>query len=180
MNSKTLAFSFLCFLAGILAIALQREWIIIRSPSLTTSATTITNSPINKKKITLFFWHHKKWHQETAEVLWSHDKTANLKQLIMKWLAVLDEEQVSKKRISLQSVMLSAHEHDAYVSFDRNPLQKDEATMVNIMWFEGLLKTARENDIALNGVYFLVHHQPLQDTHIDFSHAWPLVGFVKN
>jgi hypothetical protein len=44
---------------------------------------------------------------------------------------------------------------------------------------EGLLKTLRENDIKIQRIHFLLHHQPLVDYHLDFSHPWPLEGFLN-
>ena len=48
------------------------------------------------------------------------------------------------------------------------------------MRIEGILKTIRENNNAIQTVRFLVHHQPLRDTQLDFSFSWPVQGFCKS
>jgi hypothetical protein len=84
-----------------------------------------------------------------------------------------------EKKVSLQSVVPSPSGVEAYISFDRNPFTKNQSTYEKFMWIEGLLKTVRENGIQLQSIYFLVHHQPLTDFHLDFSNAWPISGFIQ-
>jgi hypothetical protein len=47
------------------------------------------------------------------------------------------------------------------------------------MLIEGLFKTIALNNIHVAQVQLLVHHQLLQDAHLDFSLPWPIHGFIK-
>jgi hypothetical protein len=179
MNKKfIIALCIVCSLVGMVLFALHREWLIIHWPSSRQQAPAFLPHTTHKKKITLFFWHQQSWYQETADIVWSQDVSENITNLVGKWLTLIQEEQLSKKRVALQAVMLGSPGY-IYISFDRNPIVKQAASMANIMWFESLLKTVRENGILLQGIYFMVHHQPLQDVYLDFSHAWPLTGFIE-
>jgi hypothetical protein len=91
----------------------------------------------------------------------------------------MDEERLMSKKVSLQSVILTPNEKDAYLSFDRYPFSPESPTVEKFMWVEGLLKTLRDNGISLQGVRFLVHHQEMLDSHLDFSNPWPGIGFLK-
>jgi len=112
-------------------------------------------------------------------MLWTGDKATNIQYLLQSWLSLLDEEQAMKKKVSIQAVLLASSDTQAYLSFDRNPFGQDDSTYDKLMWLEGLLKTLRENEIKLQGVYFLVHHQTMDDYHLDFSNPWPMYGFAK-
>jgi hypothetical protein len=179
MNKKyIIVLSIVCGLVGMVLLALHREWLIIHWPSAGPQVPAFLSHTTHKKKVTLFFWHHQAWYQEVAEIVWSQDITENIINLVVQWLTLVHEEQLSKKRVGLEAVMLGSY-GQVYISFDRNPIAKQAPNIANIMWFESLLKTVRENGILLQGVYFMAHHQPLQDVYLDFSHAWPLTGFVE-
>ncbi|HZW61067.1 MAG TPA: hypothetical protein VFF04_02480, partial [Candidatus Babeliales bacterium] len=97
---------------------------------------------------------------------------------INSWLSLLDEEHIMDSKVMLQTAILSQSGQEAFLSFDRNPLPAECATFETWMWVEGLLKTIRENDIQLQSIRFLVHHEPLIDEHLDFSNSWPAQGFL--
>jgi hypothetical protein len=182
MNRQTLALLCTsCFIASALVIALQREFIIICwSTNKMTQQDALAKNSLQKKPVKLFFWRNNAWHHETTEILASYDdKGLTISHLITRWLTLLDDEQIMKKPISLQSVLVSATGHEAYISFDRNPFVKDESAFSHWIWIEALLKTLRENGTKIQGVHFLVHHQPLNDYHLDFSRPWPLQGFFE-
>src|SRR5690606_23993747 len=94
-------------------------------------------------------------------------------------LTLLEEEQVLEKKASLQSVTQSISSNDVYISFDRTPFNEDAPTFDKLMIIESILKTLRENGITIPNIYFLVHHQIMKDLHLDFSHAWPIEGFLN-
>lgn len=157
--------------------ALQHQWIIFRgTPSI------YTQQPQNKtKKIcTIHYWHHNRWNTESQELIWSSQLHENLGTIISSWLSLLDTEQIIPKKVTLQSVTLAPHHQDAYISFDRNVLPKEWSTYGKLMLIESLLKTIRSNAVPLHRIYILVHHQPLIDTHLDFSDAWPITGFLAS
>ena len=163
-------------LSGILFFAFYNQWIIIKFPSF--APLTTTASLINKKKITLHFFHQDKWKTETQDQLWTDSVTKNLSQLINSWLIVLDDERIITKKTVLQSALLS-QSGTAYISFDHNVLSKEDPIYKKWMIIEGLLKTIRTNEIPIQHVQFLIQHQQLNDPHLDFSMPWPIHGFMK-
>jgi len=153
------------------------ELIIIRSPLHTYTYTPPVHAA--KKQVNLHYWHQHAWHIETRDIIWKKDVGRNLTLLINNWLNVLDEEKVIEKKITVQTALLSPSGHEAYISFDRNPLHKEVSIFEKWMLLEGMLKTIRANQIPVQQVRLLVHHQLLHDTHLDFSKAWPVHGFEQ-
>lgn len=162
-------------LAGIVFYGIYNDFIIIRFPLKTIPTALTTNA--QKKNFKLFYWFQDKWHTEEKELL-AQNTVKTLTYLVTSWLALLEDERVMDKKVSVQSVLTDALGTEAYISFDRNPFSKESSTYQKLMWIEGLLKTIRENGIPLKNIRFLVHHRPLQDQHLDFSSAWPLTGYL--
>ncbi|MFC1841775.1 hypothetical protein ACFLYA_01765 [Candidatus Dependentiae bacterium] len=170
----------IAFFSGALFFAVYNSWIIFQFPSHTSEVYhQISSMKAEKKDFWLMYWQNKKWNKEKISLLLSGDKAKNIQYLVNSWLNLLDEEKVMDKKVSLQTVLLSSCKSQAYLSFDRNPFEKKLTTYDKLMWIESLLKTLRENDIRLQSVYFLVHHQILQDYHLDFSNPWPMYGFLQ-
>jgi hypothetical protein len=189
MYEKTIVFNWkycvLCCVGALLSalcyFAYNQQWIIIQVPdSKNRFEDDAKKALMTKKSVKRIFWHNDGWHIEETDLLWSDDKAENLTRLINSWLTLLDEEKVMEKKVSLQSIVLSPSGHDVYCSFDRNPFNKNNPTYEKLMWIEGLLKTIRENGIKIQQMFFLVHHQPLHDFHLDFSNPWPVSGFVES
>ena len=176
MNKRTLVVSVLCFVTGFLFLALQRQWIIFRLPFQ--AHEQHARADVQKRGVRLFYWLHDKWNSESTEVIWSANKAHTIKHLVDSWLTLMDEEQLMDKKVSLQSAILSFNEQEVFLSFDRNPFTKESPTFEKWMWVEGLLKTLRDNDIKIQTVRFLVHHQDMHDADLDFSNAWPVIGFL--
>lgn len=162
---------------GILFCGFYNQWIIIQLPTFTTKKNDA--SLINKKKVTLHFYHKDKWKTETQEQLWTDTVSKNLVQVINSWLALLDEERIIPKKVSLESALIS-QASTAYISCDHTFFSKEDSIFKKWMLIESLLKTIRENGIPIQDVQFLVHHQPLQDPHLDFSQPWQTIGFIRN
>lgn len=170
-----------CF-CGIFIFAYFNEFIIIRYPLYTTQEATTEHPVLNRKKeLTLYYWNHEKWNKETIELMWSDNLESSLLHLLNSWLTHLYEEHVIHKKVTIQTTLLSPNNGELYISFDRNPLNKEESTYTQLLFIEGLLKTIYKNctDIK-SSVIFLVNHQPFHDIHIDFSHPWPITGFLSN
>ena len=167
-----------CLLAGILLYALTNEWIIIRFPFHQTPSTFSDKQIIERKKVRLIFWHEKKWLSEDEEMIWTQKPVEDLTHILNRWLTLLDEEEIMGKKVTIQSVAINHSGNQAYISFDQNPFEMEDSTFTKWMWIEGLLKTIRYNNIHIQGCYFLVHHNMLYDDHLDFSHPWPLEGFL--
>jgi hypothetical protein len=134
---------------------------------------------ITKKKALLYFWYNDKWQNEEIEILCSTDIAQTLQHLINSWLSLIAEETEQEKQVTLQSVALSDYD-EAFISFDRNPFDKNSAAIDKLYWVEGLLKTIKENDIKIQTIQFLVHHKALTDYHLDFSNPWPIEGFISS
>lgn len=162
---------------GMLLYAWHRGWIIIKLPSVQHTTAGNEQLPQNfKKNITLYYWYHDKWQRENIELIWATDSAKTIEYIANSWLALLDEEQVMEKKVTVQTVALTQSKY-AYISFDRSPFNKEQTTHDKLQLIEGLLKTIRENEVKLQGIHFLVQHQPLVDAHLDFSNSWPLNGF---
>ncbi len=169
----------LACIGGILICAFMNEWIIIKFPSYKTDCATYKKTTdVARNHVTLAVWNHNTWHHEKLEIIWSEDMAQNTYYTINSWLNLLDEEQITAKKTSLQTAMLNPSGQELFLSFDRNPFTQKSSTFEKWMWVEGLLKTLRENKITVQSVRFLVHHQPLDDDHLDFSTSWPLAGFI--
>ena len=164
--------------SGGLFYGIYQELIIIRTP-FRTIAPLLNDLHVQKSNFKLVYWKDKSWHKEEKELISSDNKVQTLHYLLTSWLGLLDEEHLLQRKTSIQSIMLDSSGQEAFISFDCNPFQKKSSTYDKWLWAEGLLKTIRENNIAIQNVRFLVHHQPLHDHHIDFSHAWPLGGFLS-
>ena len=150
---------------------INQEWIIFSPPQIIPSKNkAISLKPKSSKKtVSLKFWKDNKFESEAVELIWSENKEQNIQYLVNSWLTTLDEEGVTTKKTTLQTAMLSQSGQDCYLSFDRNPFDKESSTFTKWMWVEGLLKTLRENQINLQEISFLIHHKAMTDYHLDFS-----------
>jgi len=179
-NKYFIAIVIASFIFGSLFFSIYHGWIIVRYPSYKSEVKqSLRSMKSSKKKVLLEYWHKKKWNKEKIDLLWTDDKSKNIQYLINSWLTLLDEEGAMKKKVSLQAILLSSSGNKAYLSFDRNPFSKGCLTFDKLMWIESLLKTLRENGVQLQSVYFLVHHQIMEDYHLDFSNPWPICGFLN-
>lgn len=175
-NHFILSLSF--FALGLLYFMHNQGWLIVRFPSYKTEIQQIANGlRTHKKRVRLIFWHNKKWYTEQVDILQTEDNAQTVQHLINSWLTLLDEETIMGKKVTLQSALISPNGL-LYLSFDRNPFNEKNSTHTKWMWVEGLLKTMRENNISLQNIRFLVHHQTMQDGHLDFSNPWPIAGFL--
>lgn len=168
------------FFCGIVLYACQAQWILFRIPAINTEKLIKSSSEITKKNVTLWYWHNDSWHHETVELLWSANQAKNIELLSNTWLSLLGEEGVITKRITVQSVALCQRNSEALISFDRYPFNREGSTFEKVMLIEGLLKTIRINGGVPQAVRFLVHHEQLNDYHLDFSNPWPIIGFTEN
>jgi hypothetical protein len=168
--------SALSFIAAIFFFALYNQWLII-TIAQNKNKEIIQTSILRKKEIILYYFNHEKWNNEKQEILWSDNATKNIYQLLNAWLTLLDEERIISKKITLQTALLSSS-GTMYLSFDHNPLAKEDIIFKKWILIEGLLKTITVNNIPIQYVQFLVQHQLLHDQHIDFSMPWPVQGFI--
>lgn len=172
---KVVFISSLALILGIIVFAVGHEWIIIRYPQWNI---TTADSAIQKKTVTLLYWHENNWTTETQSLLWSAHPEDNTRALVNAWLSTLTQEQYAPKKVSLDHVLLSASHTDLYISFDRNPFSKQWNSYTKLMWLEGLLKTIRENNLPILNVLFLINNKPFNDPHINCAQPWPITGFI--
>jgi len=180
MYKKFITFSALAFCIGFITYAYFNHWIIIAYPRRQAATTDSLIPGHQKKKITLYYWHNNNWHSENSELLWSSNKVDCVTYLIRAWLTVLEEEKATSRSITLQTAILTASQQELLLSFDRKPFDHESNTYTKWMWIEGLLKTIRLNNLDIQRITFLEHHQPLQDDHLDFSNPWPIKGFLPS
>lgn len=168
-----------CFCVGILFFCLYQEWIIVQISFGTKPPLTNATGTVEKKNVRFYFWKQNKWNFEDIEIIWSENVITTLEYLVKRWLALADEEGVLHKKVMLQTASLSESGNNAYLSFDRYPFNQEGSTFEKLSIIEGLLKTLKESGINILHIHFLVHHAPIQDYHLDFSHPWPLYGFLS-
>lgn len=165
------------FIAALLFFAIYNQLIIFRMPERSFNELA-PSAIIQKKQITQHYFHGNKWKTEKQDMLWQDSTEKNVFHIINAWLVLLDEEHIIAKKTTLQSALVT-QSGTVYLSFDHNILGKEETIFKKWLLIEGLLKTIASNNIAITHVQFLVQHQPLQDTHLDFSLPWPVCGFMK-
>ena len=173
---KYIVISTLMFFIGMLFYGFYNDLIIIRLPYKTQNA--VFEHRAQRQQTPLWYWNGEKFISEEKELIFSPDTQKTLKDLIAMWLTHLEEEQGLSKMVAVQSVMLDPNMQTAFISFDRSPFKKSQSTYLKLMFLEGLLKTLKDSGIPLKKAQFLVNHTPLQDRHLDFSHAWSINGYL--
>lgn len=162
------------FFAGMLFFGWYYEYIIIRRPS---HDSIILQNQTLKKSSLLVFIHNQAWRTLNQEMLISGDIASDCKQLLIQLSNTLVEEKIIPKAFSIQTCMYTAAQ-ELYISFDKNPLTKIISIEKKLEIIESILATLRINEYPVKMVYFLSHHQPLQDSQLDFSSYWPIEGFM--
>lgn len=165
----------LSLLLALLFVAHRQEWLIINWPARPSEQTSATKT--EKRSVKLYFWTQDRWKHESVDILWSEDKAQSAKYLVDAWLTWLEEEGTDKDKVSLQAALLSPSGQELLLSFDRAPFTEEQSAYEKWQWVESLLKTIRDNSIKVQQVRLLVYHQPIEDYHLDFGRAWPLIGF---
>lgn len=177
---KKYAWSLLPLCGGILFFCLYQEWLIVHFSCGTAAPTHQITKGVEKKNIFFTFWKDGQWQQEEAEILWSESTAQTLLHIVNRWLSLADEEGVLSQKLLLQDAAISDSKNNAYLSFDRYPFEKESSTYEKYLVIEGLLKTIRQSGLKIVYIHLLVHHKPIQDYHLDFSHPWPVCGFLDH
>lgn len=164
---------------GMLFYSWYNELVILRIPSKT-SVAAIQKDLTVRKNTKLSYAYQGKFKSEEKELLHTaNNPIKTLNSIITAWLTLLDEEELWPKKIALQSVLIDASGGDIFLSFDQSPFSPDQSTLTKLMWVEGLLKTIRESSLGIKAVRLLVQNKPLQDSQLDFTHSWPITGYLK-
>lgn len=177
LNYKAFLIS-IAFCIGAVFFMISNRWLIIHFSIRPTTIDQKTLA-IEKKPLRLHFWQEGTWRHEDTELLWSEDVADTLMYSANRWFSLLDEEGLHSKKVVVQNVSLSPSGTIAYLSLDRYPFEEESSAYEKYMFIEGLFKTLREQQTSITHLYFLVHHKPLNDYHLDFSHPWPLKSFLQ-
>ncbi len=179
MNKFNIYFiSMLLFLFGILFFCYQESWIIINIPQ-NMEKTPITKPISQEISVQLWIFKQNKWISETTQIIKNDDITQTLQNLLNRWFAFLEEEQIISQTINVNSVALSPTNTLAFISLNQNPLNPQASTYESAMIIEGMLKTIRENKISIQSIQLLIRHQPLIDHRLNFSIPWPINGYMN-
>ena len=176
--TTTLSLVALSFVLGIALYAYQKEWIIFVPPyAVADHQPEAINQDAQHHNVEIFFFKHKQWHKEMVNLIWSSDTAQNVKIVTNNWLALLEDEKIIEKDIQVVSAVITSNK-ELFLSFNKDPFNKQDATYTKLMIIQGLLKTIHENKIPVQSVRFLIHHQTLIDDHLNFAISWPISGFL--
>ena len=175
-NLKLIIISFLLLFCGVLFFLQQESWIIINF-STPKSFIKKNNVSIQPKETPIWIFANGTFKKETAEIIFSNDHAQTIKMLINSWLTTLEEENITDKQITVQSVILSPSGQDAFICLTETPLNKQTSTHTKLMVIESMLKTLKDAKLGITNIRLLVHHQPMQDPHLNFDISWPVTGF---
>lgn len=165
------------FVIGCLFFYYQESWIIITFPFTNNLQHSQIQQNITYKTITLYAWQNNKLKQETTEIVYSDNIAQNIKQLLNSWLIFIEDEHLTDQENQAISVALSPSKQEAFICLNKNPFEKQWSTYQKFMWINSLLKTLKNNKIPISAVRLLVHHETLQDDHLNFDISWPITGF---
>lgn len=194
LKDKYLKLSLVAFSLGVLFLARQKEWLILRSPFASCDNLALAQHSLDstKQNLVIYYWVNQHWNSELIDTINSSNSTKNLKQLVTSWLNLLSEEKILCQKPALQSVLIDQKTNNLYLSFDRALFMGSESTKEKLLIIESLLKTIREhqitqpvnkfasaNQIPIETITFLVLHQPMPDSHLDFTISWPISGFLE-
>ncbi len=174
---RYMAISLAMLLLGMIFYAFYNKLIIIRLP-VRRSALFERRSAF-RKRVHLWYFNGTSFVKDDKELIFSANTQSTLQDIVASWLSYVEEEQGLPQKTSVQSVMLDAQKNTAYISFDRSPFITKQSTYSKHMFLEGLLKTLKGSTIPLKKIQFLVHHKPLDDRDLDFSHAWTINGYTS-
>lgn len=168
----------LSLLCGLLFFCFYQQWIIIHFSFNKKHSLERHYKHAQTKPVSLFFWNHTTWNREQVDIVWSEDLGKTLEHVLNAYFSLLDEEGLLKEKVQVTSVSTADTIQTAFVSFDRYPFNKEDSTRSKLMILEGAIKTIRESTLKISHIYFLLHHNPIPDHHLDFSHPWPIQGFL--
>ena len=163
---------------GIAFYAYTHDWILLVGPYGRYDMPKAAPIATQKRTVHVYYWRFNAWQRESIDMLWSEHVADVVHYLASSWFKLLDEEKILKKKVSVQSVILSLSGHEAYISCDGNFIPKELPTIEKLRLVDGLLKTIRESGVSLQSVQLLVHHKLLHDYHLDFSYPWPVTGYM--
>ena len=164
-------------LLGMLFYAFYNKLIIIRLP--VRRGALFERRSAFRKQIPLWHFTGTSFVKDDKELIFSANTQSTLQDIVASWLSYVDEEHGLPQKASVQAVMMDAQKNTCYISFNKSPFNENQSTFCKLMFLEGLLRTLKSSSIQLKKVQFLVHHKPLHDRDLDFSHAWTINGYTS-
>lgn len=175
---KLIMINITLLLCGVLFFLHQEDWIIINF-STSKNFMKKNNVTMQPQETALWIFINGALKKEITEIIFSDNHAQTIKLLINSWLATLDEENIIDKQITVQSVILSPSGQDAFICLTESPLGKQASTHTKLMIMESMLKTLKDANLGLHNIRLLVHHQPIQDAHLNFDISWPINGYIN-
>ena len=164
-------------LAGMLFYGFYNKLIIIRLP-MTNRKLPTEHRYARRRQTRLWYYNGERYVKDDKELIYSANTQNTLTDLVASWLSFVEEEQGLLKKVSVQSVLLDIQKQTAFISFDRNPFEKEQSVYEKLMFIESLLKTLKDSSIEIKKVQFLAQHKPIDDEQLDFSRAWTVNGYT--
>lgn len=91
----------------------------------------------------------------------------------------MQDEQIVNHSFWLRHSAVTSLGNEFLLSFNKPILFSDWSIDRKLLFIEGLLRTIRATNLKIERVYFLVQDTYMVDAHLDFSHPWPIEGFMQ-
>jgi len=167
------------FVAGGTFLLFQLDIVVVRNPfSLLQRSESLKNASQCKQPITLYYWNEDHENSEPVFVVWDSNQVKNVNRLLSAWIDMLHNEQLVDRKVIVESASFSSEECSLYISFSDFLFSHVFSTYAKWHMIECLLKTIKKALPSVTEVFFLVNHQPMMDSHLDFSQGWPIDGFI--
>jgi hypothetical protein len=177
MKNFIYTFSLIIFIvAGFIFFLYQESWLIINLPSQSKSLSPTFTNKSEYQETVLYIWNHNRIEKETGQILKTGHRAEVIQDLINQFLKLCQEADSIQQATHVQSVIWSDNQKTIFISFNQSLFDKQSSTFEKLMIIDSLLKTLKNTQLDIAYVQFLVNHQPLQDSHLNFEIPWPMSG----
>ncbi len=159
------------FCIGILVHGMRNRWIIIRAPHQAISSTPQQAAPLRvQTSIPLLY----RTVREQREVVWDTEQPLhNLSTIVTTYIAFLEEEKITHKKIVVQTAAVNPSGTHATISLSGLPFAPGMSTRDKWDIVNGLLQTITASLKQITEITLLVNHHPAYDEHIELSQPLP-------
>lgn len=175
MKKLLLLLAALTFFCGLVWYMFHTQIIIFSFPAFA----EYSFQPVDKKKITLFWYNDHQKNEENADIIWTDQTNKNIAAVVSAWLSLMQEEQRIEKNVKLETVALTPARTEAFLSFSHTLFNRDYAIIKKWQILEGLFLTLNTLFPELSLAGLLVNDKPLFDEHIDCSASLPVASFLQ-
>jgi hypothetical protein len=177
---RILKYVILCtisILGGVLFLALQQQWLIIHviAPYISTNFSSPSNFTVRRIDYTYHKHGDQRLHQQ--EIIWDSDIQLCALRLISSYCELLEDEKIITSHVAVDSACFDDRKNELIVSFSHNPFNDQQTVATRMVIIEDLLINVRSYFPQLKQVRFLMRHEPLIDSLLEFSFPWPVTGF---